>query len=60
MIEGLTEEISKNIGRELIDILSPNLSSSSNEAIFTGKISTMSTSKDCFRYGVREINIWNS
>ena len=50
VIENFCEQISENIGKELIDILTPNFTTSNEESIIAGKVSIMSVFKKFFDY----------
>ena len=50
LIEEFCKKISEYIGDELIDILTPNFSTSTNQTIIAGKVSIMSTFKTYFHY----------
>ena len=50
IIEELCEKISENIGNEIVDILTPDFSTSTKETIIAGKASIMSTFKKYFRF----------
>lgn len=52
IIEEFCNEISKNIGSELTEALTPNFSTSTKESIIAGKVSIMSTFKKYFRYSI--------
>jgi hypothetical protein len=52
IIEELNDKISEYIGDELINILTPNFSTSTKQTIIAGKVSIMSTFKKYFNYGV--------
>ena len=52
IIEELNDKISEYIGDELINILTPNFSTSTKQTIIAGKVSIMSTLKNYFNYGV--------
>ena len=52
IIEELNDKISEYIGDELINILTPNFSTSTKQTIIAGKVSIMSTFKNYFNYGV--------
>ncbi len=51
IIEELCQKISEEIGDELINILTPNFTTSTNQTIIAGKVSIMSTFKPYFHYG---------
>ena len=53
IIEELCQKISEEIGDELINILTPNFTTSTNRTIIAGKVSIMSTFKPYFHYGGR-------
>ena len=46
IIEELCEKISENVGNEIVENLTPNFSTSTNETIIAGKASIMSTFKN--------------
>ena len=48
IIKDFCEQISENIGKELIDILTPNFSTSNENSIIAGKVSIMSAFKKIF------------
>ena len=50
IIKDFCELISENIGKELIDILTPNFTTSNENSIIAGKVSIMSTFKNFFDY----------
>ena len=50
IIEELCEQISENVGSEIVDILTPDFSTSTKETIIAGKASIMSTFKKYFKY----------
>ena len=50
IIKDFCEQISENIGNELIDILTPNFTTSNENSIIAGKVSIMSTFKNFFEY----------
>ena len=50
IIKDFCEQISENIGNELIDILTPNFTTSNEESIIAGKVSIMSAFTDFFDY----------
>ena len=50
IIEELCEKISENVGNEIVENLTPNFSTSTNETIIAGKASIMSTFKNYFRF----------
>ena len=50
IIEELCEKISENVGSEIVDILTPDFSTSTKETIIAGKASIMSTFKKYFKY----------
>ena len=52
IIKDFCEQISENIGHELIDILTPNFTTSNEESIIAGKVSIMSTFSDFFDYEI--------
>ena len=50
IIEDFCEQISENVGKELIDILTPNFTTSNENNIIAGKVSIMSSLKNFFNY----------
>ena len=52
LVEEFCYEISKNIGEELIDILTPNFTTSTKESIIAGKVSIMAIFKEYFNYSI--------
>jgi hypothetical protein len=50
IIEELVQKISQNVGSQLVDALTPNFSTTTNESLIAGKISLMSAFKRYFRY----------
>ena len=50
IIEEFCEKISENVGEEIVDILTPNFSTSTKDTIIAGKVSIMSTFKKYFEY----------
>ena len=50
IIEDFCEQISENVGKELIDILTPNFTTSNENSIIAGKVSIMSSLKNFFNY----------
>ena len=56
IIKDFCEQISENIGKELIDILTPNFSTSNENSIIAGKVSIMSAFKNFFDYDVYDIS----
>ena len=52
IIKEYCNQISQNIGKELIDVLTPNYSTSTKESIISGKVSIMSTFKNYFNYNL--------
>ena len=50
IIKEYCNQISQNIGKELIDVLTPNYSTSTKESIISGQVSIMSTFKKYFNY----------
>ena len=48
IIKNFCEQISENIGKELIDILTPNFTTSNENSIIAGKVSIMSVFKNFF------------
>ena len=53
LIEEFGNKISENVGKELIDNLTPNFSTSNKQTIVSGKVSIMSTFKKYFNYRIR-------
>ena len=53
LIEEFCNKISENVGKELIDNLTPNFSTSNKQTIVSGKVSIMSTFKKYFNYRIR-------
>jgi hypothetical protein len=56
IIKDFCEQISENIGKELIDILTPNFSTSNENSIIAGKVSIMSAFNNFFDYEVMMIS----
>ena len=56
IIKDFCEQISANIGKELIDILTPNFTTSNENSIIAGKVSIMSTFKNFFDYNFAMIS----
>ena len=56
IIKEYCNQISQNIGKELIDILTPNYSTSTKESIISGQVSIMSTFKNYFIYDLLMIS----
>ena len=52
LIEEFCDKITENVGKELIDNLTPNFSTSTKQTIISGKVSIMSTFKKYFHYGI--------
>ena len=52
LIEEFCHQISEHVGKELIDNLTPNFSTSTKKTIISGKVSIMSTFKKYFNYEV--------
>ena len=50
LIKEVCEQISNHVGKELIDNLAPNFSTSTKDTIISGKVSIMSTFKKYFNY----------
>ena len=50
IIEELVQKISQNVGSQLVDALTPNFSTTTNESLIAGKVSLMSAFKRYFRY----------
>jgi hypothetical protein len=50
IIEELVKKISQNVGSQLVDALTPNFSTTTNESLIAGKVSLMSAFKRYFRY----------
>ena len=50
IIEELSEKIAENVGSEIVDILTPDFSTSTKETIIAGKASIMATFKKYFKY----------
>ena len=50
IIEEFCQKISENIGSEIVEILTPNFSTSTKDTIIAGKVSIMSTFKKYFNY----------
>ena len=48
----MTKKISLTIGEKLINILTPNFSTSTKDSIISGKVSIMSAFKKYFRYNI--------
>ena len=55
IIDDLTKKISENVGAELINVLTPNFSTSTKNTIISGKVSIMSSFKKYFRYHVNMV-----
>ena len=56
IIKDFCEQISENIGKELIDILTPNFSTSNENSIIAGKVSIMSSFNNFFDYEVMALS----
>ena len=56
IIKEYCNQISQNIGKELIDVLTPNYSTSTKESIISGQVSIMSTFKNYFIYDLLMIS----
>ena len=52
IIDELTQKIAENVGKELINVLTPNFSTSNKNSVISGKVSIMSSFKKYFRYNV--------
>ena len=52
IVKEFCNQISQNIGKELIDVLTPNYSTSTKESIISGQVSIMSTFKNYFNYNL--------
>ena len=50
IIEELVKKISQNVGSKLVDVLTPNFSTTTKESLIAGKVSIMSAFKKYFRY----------
>ena len=50
IIEELVEKISQTVGSQLVDALTPNFSTTTNESLIAGKVSIMSAFKRYFRF----------
>jgi hypothetical protein len=50
IIDELTKKISENVGDELVNVLTPNFSTSTKNSVISGKVSIMSSFKKYFRY----------
>ena len=50
LVEEFCDQIGENVGKELVDILTPNFSTSTKETIISGKVAIMSTFKKYFNY----------
>ena len=50
IIEEFCDKISENLGKELIDTLTPNFSTSTKQSIISGKVSIMSTFKNYYNF----------
>ena len=50
IIDELTKEISENVRDELVNVLTPNFSTSTKNSVISGKVSIMSSFKKYFRY----------
>ena len=56
IIKDFCEKISENIGKELIDILTPNFTTSNENSIISGKVTIMSTFESFFDYDLMMIS----
>ena len=56
IIEEFCQKISENIGGELVDILTPNFTTSTEDTIIAGKVTIMSTFKNYFIYKILMIS----
>ena len=56
IIKQFCDKIEENVGKELIDILTPNFTSSTNDTIIAGKASIMATFKKYFSYELNMIS----
>ena len=52
MIEEFCNKITENVGKELIENLTPNFSTSTKQTIISGKVSIMSTLEKYFNFGI--------
>ena len=52
MIEEFCNKITENVGKELIENLTPNFSTSTKQTIISGKVSIMSTFEKYFNFGI--------
>ena len=52
LIEEFCNKITENVGKELIENLTPNFSTSTKQTIISGKVSIMSTFKKYFNYKI--------
>ena len=50
IINDFCEQISENVGKEIVDILTPNFTTTNENSIIAGKVSIMSTFKHFFNY----------
>ena len=50
IIDELTQKIAENVGKELVNVLTPNFSTSNKNSVISGKVSIMSSFKKYFRY----------
>ena len=50
IIDELTKKISENVGDELVNVLTPNFSTSTKNSVISGKVLIMSSFKKYFRY----------
>ena len=50
LVEEFCSKIGENVGKELVDILTPNFSTTTKETIISGKVAIMSTFKKYFNY----------
>ena len=48
----MTQKIAENVGKELVNVLTPNFSTSNKNSVISGKVSIMSSFKKYFRYNV--------
>ena len=46
----MTKKISENVGDELVNVLTPNFSTSTKNSVISGKVLIMSSFKKYFRY----------
>ncbi len=52
LIEEFCNKITENVGKELIENLTPNFSTSTKQTIISGKVSIMSTFEKYFNFGI--------